>query len=319
MWLWILLLVGGFLALVWSADVFVKASGALARNLGVSDLIIGLTFVSIGTSAPEILVAIVASFDSPSIAIGNAIGSNIANMGLVLGATALVVPLPFAKRVLRSEIPMLLIATALTAFCLANLYVGRVDGFLLIGLLSVIMYRLVKVSKASDHLPEEIEDELEEIPDISTARASLRLIVGLVVLLGSAHVIVHSAQEIARLLGVSEMIIGLTIVAAGTSLPELAATMVAAVQGRYSIAIGNVIGSNVLNILVVLAIPAFLHPSAVSALFFWQDFGVMFLLTLLLALFAYGFGANKVITRFEGGVFLAAYVGYLTLLYVQST
>ena len=318
-WLWVVLLVVGFVVLVVSASYFVDAAKISAHYLGVSELIIGLTAVSIGTSAPEILVAVMDSYtESPDVAIGNAIGSNIANIGLVLGLTAIVVPLPFEERVLRSELPMLLVATCITAFCLANLRVGPIDGIILLAFLGYILYRLVRDTRTTGELPEEIESEVEDLERMSPLRSWVQLVIGLIFLLIAAKVIVSSAEYIARTIGVSEMIIGLTVVAAGTSLPELAATMAAALRRSPEIAIGNIVGSNILNILAVLSVPALLNPSAITPIDFWRDFGVMFILTMLLALFANGIGAKKIITRSEGVIFLASYCCYILLVYWQD-
>ena len=317
--MWLILLVVGFFALVVSASYFVDAAKATAHYLGVSELIIGLTVVSVGTSAPEILIAVTDSLTMyPDVAIGNAIGSNIANIGLILGITALVVPLQLEQRMLRSDLPMLMAATALTAFCLANLYVGRIDGVLLIALLSFILYRLMKEAKTGGGIPEEIQSEIQSLGRMSKRRAWIQLIIALIFLLVAAQVVVLSAELLAKGFGVSEMIIGLTVVALGTSLPELAATLSAALRGSPSIAIGNIVGSNILNILAVLSVPALLHPTTISAIDFWRDFGVMVLLTLLLALFASGIGAKKVISRAEGALLLTAYFGYIALLFWQD-
>lgn len=316
----ILLLVVGFIALVWSADIFVEAAAALARNLGVSELVIGLTVVSIGTSAPEILVAVMDSYTTaPEIAIGNAIGSNIANMGLVLGVTALFVPLPYGKRIQKSEFPLLFTATVLAAICLANLEVGRLDGFLFLALFAFILYRFVISSGRSKQFSEEIEHQLQGIPDMSVAKSIFRSIISLIILLVSARLIVIAAEGIASRLEVNEMIIGLTVVACGTSLPELAVTLRAALKGGHAIAIGNIIGSNILNLLVVLAVPAILHPSAITLMEYGRDFGLMFGLTVLLGLFVYVSNRKETINRIHGAIFLILYISYITLLTTQTT
>ena len=307
----ILLLVVGFIALVWSADIFVEAAAALARNLGVSELVIGLTVVSIGTSAPEILVAVMDSYTTaPEIAIGNAIGSNIANMGLVLGVTALFVPLPYGKRIQKSEFPLLITA---------NLEVGRLDGLLFLALFAFILYRFVISSGRSKQFSEEIEHQLQGIPEMSVGKSILRSTVSLIILLVSARLIVIAAEGIATKLEVNEMIIGLTVVACGTSLPELAVTLRAALKGGHAIAIGNIIGSNILNLLVVLAVPAILHPSAITLMEYGRDFGVMFGLTVILGLFIYVSNRNDTISRIHGAVFLILYISYITLLTTQTT
>lgn len=306
--------------LVWSADLFVEATAALARNLGVSDLVIGLTAVSIGTSAPEIMVALSASVTGyPDIAIGNAIGSNIANMGLVLGLTAMVVPLPYDKSILRSEIPMLLIATTLGAICLFDLSLGVVDGVLFLCLFGIIMVRMARTSMKSDHLPKELERALSDIPEMKTTRAVLQTVFGLILLLVSSEwLIVAPAVNLAEEFQVPEIIVSLTIVAGGTSLPELAVTLRAAIKGGYGIAIGNIVGSNMLNLLVVLSVPALLHPTTFGRIVYWQDYGIMFVLTMFISLFAYAVGAKKVITRFEGGLLLLTYIAYIVWLYTTS-
>lgn len=320
MWVPLLLLIFGFIALVWSADRFLSGAAACATNLGVSKMLIGLTVVSIGTSAPEIMVAIFAAIeDNPLLAVGNAIGSNIANIGLVLGITALVAPLPFSRTVRRSELPWLLGATALAIALLFDLYLSMTDGLLLLAGLGAIMYRLVRGQAHNDaDLSASLAEELDEMPDMTTLQATAWLGLGLIILLISAQVLVYSASWIARELGVSDMIIGLTIVAVGTSLPELAATIGSAVKGHPDIAIGNVVGSNILNILAVLAVPGLLSGAAIESVALWRDCGMMLALTVMLALFAYAINSRPVITRFEGAVMLLFWVGYNTLLVQQA-
>lgn len=311
-----LTLIIGFIALGWSADRFVNASAAAAKNLGVSKIVIGLTAIAVGTSAPEIMVGIQSSLkDLGQIAIGNAIGSNIANMGLVLGITALVSPLPFADNTLKHEMPWLIGATLLTLVCLFNLYLGVLDGLLLLGGLGAILYLLARKNRAT---PEELDAELAELPDMSSLKSLAWFVVGLIVLLASAHVLVEAAEAVAVEFGVSELVIGLTIIAVGTSLPELSVTVAAARQGHPELAIGNVVGSNILNILAVLAIPALLDPQRIGVEVLWRDYGMMFALTALLVLLAFAIGSRKVITRFEGLVLLAAWIGYTFILYHQG-
>ncbi len=318
MWVPLLLLIFGFIALVWSADRFLSGAAACAGNLGVSKMLIGLTVVSVGTSAPEILVAMFAAIDgNPLLAVGNAIGSNIANIGLVLGITALVAPLPFSATVRRKELPWLLAATALTIFLLFDLTLSGFDGFVLLLGLALIMYRLMR-GQDEDDLSASLQEELEELPEMTTPQAVAWLGLGLIILLISAQVLVYAATWIAQALGVSEMIIGLTIVAVGTSLPELAATIGSAVKGHPDIAIGNVVGSNILNILAVLAVPGLLGGATIDAVSLWRDCGMMLALTLMLALFAYGINSQAVITRFEGAVFLLFWIGYNTVLVQQA-
>jgi cation:H+ antiporter len=320
MWVPLLLLIFGFIALVWSADRFLSGAAAWATNLGVSKMLIGLTVVSLGTSAPEIFVSFFAAIDDNSLlAVGNAIGSNIANIGLVLGVTALVAPLPFSKPVRQAELPWLLGATVLALVLLFDRYLSMLDGFILLAGLTAILWRLVVAQKtATAEVSASLQEELDELPEMTTSQAAAWLVVGLVVLLVSAQILVYAATQIAVRLGVSEMIIGLTVVAIGTSLPELAATIGSAVKGHPDIAIGNVVGSNILNILAVLAVPAIVSPVAIDFVALWRDGGMMLALTLMLALFAYGINSRPVITRFEGAVMLLAWIGYNVLLIQQA-
>lgn len=310
-------LVLGFCALIWSADRFVNASAAAAKNLGVSKVVIGLTFVAVGTSAPEIMVGIQACLKGTGeLAIGNAIGSNIANIGLVLGVTALVRELPFRRTTLKREIPWLIGATLLALACLFNRYLGMLDGVALLAGLGFLLYRLKAGSGGS--LPEALQSELDELPDLSSVKALIWFLLGLAVLLLSAQALVVAASEVAVRFNVSPVVIGLTIVAVGTSLPELSVTITAALRGHADMAIGNVVGSNILNILAVLAIPALMAPQSIGITVLWRDYGMMVALTALLTLFAYGIGSRKVITRFEGIVLVAAWIGFTYLAYHQD-
>ena len=309
-------LIIGFSALIWSADRFVHASAAAAKNLGVSKIVIGLTFVAVGTSAPEIVVGLQDSLGGRGqLAIGNAIGSNIANIGLVLGITALVRPLPFATTTLRREIPWLIGATALALFCLIDRYLGVFDGLVLLGGLAFLLYRLARIGRRAGELPDNIQSELDELPDMTMVIAGLWFLAALVVLLVSAHLVVEGAREVALRFGVSEVVVGLTVVAVGTSLPELSVTVTAVLRGHADMAIGNVVGSNILNILAVLAVPALLAPQEIEVAVLWRDYGLMVAMTALLILFAYGIGSRKIITRFEGGVLVTGWVGYTYLIY----
>ncbi|MGD8417611.1 MAG: calcium/sodium antiporter [Pseudomonadales bacterium] len=320
MWFLILTLILGFIALVWSADKFLSGAASTANHLGVSKMLIGLTVVSVGTSAPEILVSTAASIEGKGLlAIGNAIGSNIANIGLVLGITAIIAPLPFSQTVLKAELPWLLGATFLALILMFDLYLSPIDGILLLSGLGLILWRLVRNQQhAGADVSESIKEELDELQHMPRGQAFFWLIAGLLVLLVSAEVLVWSATQIAEALGVSELIIGLTIVAVGTSLPELAATVGSAIKGHSDIAIGNVVGSNILNILAVLAIPGLIGGTEIDIVALWRDCGMMLALTLLLALFAYAIGSQAVITRFEGLVMLAGWVGYNLLLVNQA-
>lgn len=310
-------LVAGFCALIWSADRFVNASAAAAKNLGVPKVVIGLTFIAVGTSAPEIIVGIQACLaGTGELAIGNAIGSNICNIGLVLGVTALLRELPFAEPTLKREMPWMIGATLLALICLFNYRLGVFDGLALLAGLGYLLYRLKSSGRGS--LPEALRNELDELADMPMFKAAGWFLAGLIVLLLSADVLVTAASEVARRFQVSPVVVGLTIIAVGTSLPELSVTVTAALRGHADMAIGNVVGSNILNILAVLAIPALLQPQAIEPGILWRDYGTMLALTALLVLFAYGIGSRKVITRFEGVVLVMAWIGYTWLVYHQD-
>lgn len=319
MWVNLLLMVVGFAALIWSADKFLSGAAATATNLGVSNIVIGLTVVSLGTSAPEIVVALIAALeDNAVLAIGNAIGSNIANIGLVLGITAIIAPLPFSQNVLRRELPWLLGATVLAIVLIFDRELNLLDGLILLTGLAYILWQLLRSEKDNDPAESALASELEELPKMKQRVALFWLVIGLTVLLAAAQLLVYAATEIALALGVSSMIIGLTIVAIGTSLPELAATIGSAMKGQPDIAIGNIVGSNILNILAVLAVPGMISATTLDFSALWRDSGMMLALTLMLALFAYGLNSRAVITRFEGIVMLLAWIGYNLLLAQQA-
>ncbi len=319
MWVPVVALILGFVTLVWAADRFLSGAASTASHLGVSKMLIGLTVVAVGTSAPEILVSLAAAIENnPMLAVGNAIGSNIANIGLVLGVTAIIAPLPFSQTVLRAELPWLLGATFLALVLLFDLELSGLDGMLLLSALGFILYRLVRnQTTAPSELSDSITEELDDFPEMTRSSALWWLIIGLLVLLASAELLVWAASSIADRLGVDDIIVGLTIVAVGTSLPELAATVGSAVKGHSDIAIGNVVGSNILNILAVLAVPGLVNPTFIENVSLWRDCGMMLALTMLLALFAYAVNSRPVITRFEGAVMLLAWIGYNLLLVHQ--
>ena len=319
MWVNLLLMIVGFAVLIWSADRFLSGAAATATNLGVSNIVIGLTVVSLGTSAPEIVVAVIAALEgNPILAVGNAIGSNIANIGLVLGITAIVAPLSFSQNVLRRELPWLLGATVLAIILIFDRELDFTDGLFLLAGLAYILWQLLRSERDADPADSALASELEELPEMKQSTALFWLFAGLAALLAAAQLLVYAATQIAVDLGISSMIIGLTIVAIGTSLPELAATVGAAMKGHSDIAIGNIVGSNILNILAVLAIPGMITATSLDFSALWRDSGMMLALTLMLALFAYGLNSRAVITRFEGLVMLLAWIGYNLLLIQQA-
>ena len=264
----------GFAGLVWSADRFVDGSASIARAAGLSPLIIGLTIVSFGTSAPEILVSINAALEGAGdLAIGNALGSNLANIGLVLGATVMLARLPIQKHILMHEIPILAAVTALGGYVLWDARVDLLDGALLLLTIIPVMAYLIIVKK-KDLNPAEQNAE-EDIPNMSPKAAWLWFSIGLILLIISSKILVWGATATATLFGVSPLIIGLTVVAVGTSLPELAASIMSAMRGHHDIALGNVIGSNIFNLLAVMSVPAFISPLMMDPNVFSRDYVAM--------------------------------------------
>ena len=324
----ILAIIIGFIGLIWSADRFVTGAAGIARNLGMAPITIGLTVVALGTSAPEILVAVSAALeDASELAVGNAIGSNLANVGMVLGITALVAPIPIRFGLLKREFPLLIGATLGAGLLLYDNELSVIDGLLLLTGLAAIFYYLVTCQA---HLPnEEQEADLEQIPDISNRSAWKLFFIGLVLLMISSHVLVAGAKDIASALGVSELVIGLTVVAIGTSLPELAATVASALKGHHDIALGNIVGSNLFNLLAVMSMPALINPPTLDSEVFTRDYAAMTAITLLLAAIAlcHKLWANRhmdsptsgcttsTIGRLEGLLLLLAYGLYFTVLF----
>jgi len=308
-----LFILAGLALLIGGADRFVVGAANIARALDISPLVIGLTIVGVATSAPEVLVGSVAALDGKtSLAIGNAIGSNIANIGLVLGCTALVCPLLVKSLTLRREFLLMCAAIGIATLLLLDNYLSRLDGAILVLCLVAAMWRIIhmaKTSSKSDPLAEEFKQELELEQTSSIAKSSLLLVVGLVLLLGGAELLVRGAVAIAEEFGVSDLVIGLTIVAIGTSLPELAAAIMSVIKNEADIAIGNVIGSNLFNMLMVLGVPALIHPAEVSPDVLLRDLPVMILLTLAMGwrIFVHGHGKFN---RIEGGFLFICFIGY---------
>jgi cation:H+ antiporter len=314
-------ILAGLALLVWSSDRFVEGSSALAFNLGVSPLVIGLTVVGFGTSAPEMLVAIFAAVEgNPSLAIGNAIGSNIANIALILGVTALIMPMVVHSRILRLEIPILVGVSIFALLLLIDNHLSALDGALLLVTLLTILTWLVRDaigSKKRDVLAAEMYDE---VPQRMALKAALFwFAVGLIVLLASARLLVWGAVAIAQTMGISDLVIGMSIVAIGTSLPELAASITSTLRNEPDLAIGNVIGSNMFNLLAVLAIPGLISPTALPAQVLTRDYPVMLGLTVALFVMAFHFrNDRRRINRVEGGLLLTAFLGYQGLLFYTA-
>ncbi|MDZ7596825.1 MAG: calcium/sodium antiporter [Desulfobacterales bacterium] len=302
----------GLALLVWSADRFVEGAAATARHFGMPPLLIGMVIVGFGTSAPEMVVsALAASQGNPGIALGNAYGSNITNIALILGITALISPIAVHSQVLRKELPILTVITALAAWQLWDGEISRIEAIVLLGVFVGLMVWTIwqGMHKKADAFGNEMEKELA-VDAIPIRRAIFWLVVGLVLLIVSSRILVWGAVEIAHGFGVSDLIIGLTIVAVGTSLPELASSVIAARKGEHDIALGNILGSNLFNTLAVVGIAGTIHPMAVGPEVFSRDILVMAVLTVSLFVFGYGFRGPGRINRFEGGALLACYVGY---------
>jgi cation:H+ antiporter len=306
----------GLVLLVWSADRFVEGSASIARHFGMPPLLIGMVIVGFGTSAPEMVVsALAASQGNPGIALGNAYGSNITNIALILGLTALISPIAVHSQVLRKELPILTAITALAAWQLWDANITRIDAFILLGVFIVLMAWTIlqATQKKADAFGSEIEQELE-IRTMPIFQAIIWLIVGLVLLIVSSRILVWGAVEIAHGYGVNDLIIGLTIVAVGTSLPEMASSIIAARKGEHDIALGNILGSNLFNTLAVVGIAGTIRPLTVGPEVFSRDIMVMAALTVSLFIFGYGFRGPGRINRFEGVALLVCYAGYTAYL-----
>ena len=316
----ILLIVAGLALLVWGADRFVHGAAATARNLGIAPLLIGLTIVAFATSAPEIMVAVNASLrGEPDLAIGNAIGSNIANIGLVLGCVALIRPIKLASATLQREMPALLAVSLFTVSLFLDSHLSRIDGLALLTGLVIVMVWLTRLglrSSASDPMQADYEAEIPK--NVETRVALFWLAVGLAMLLGGAELLVDGAIEVARDLGVSDMVIGVTIIAIGTSLPELTVSLVSALKGEYDLAIGNIVGSNIFNLLAVIGIAAAIQPAALAPSVLSLHIFVMVAFTLVLFCMTYDQDGKNSINRLEGAALFTAFVGYISYVTVQN-
>ena len=311
----------GLALLVWGSDRFVHGASATARNLGVSPLIIGLTIVGVGTSAPEALVSVTAALNgNPGIAIGNALGSNIANIGLVLGITALVRGVTVRSKIFRLEFPIMFGVIGLAWLLLSDGTLDESDGLILsLAFLLLLLFMTVIAVRARRWDPLQREFTREIPVDVGTAMALLWFVIGLAALLIGSKIIVWGAVSIARSLEVSDLLIGLTVIAVGTSLPELAASITSVLKNEPDIAVGNVIGSNMFNVLPVLALPGLIAPTPVPPEALQRDFPVMLTLSVALVVMAWGFRGSGRIARWEGGVLLLAFFCYQGLLYVSAS
>ena len=308
-------ILAGLSLLVYGADRFVDGAANIARYLGMPPLLIGLTIVGMATSAPEILVGVVAALEGKTeIAIGNAIGSNIANIGLVLGFTVMLMPVTIASQTLKREFLIMGLAILLAVALMWDQNLSPLNAvFLLVGLVAAILSVIVlsKKSAKTDPLLSEFESELsEKSPEKSDVGKSIFLFfLGLGLLLGGAYLLVECAVLVAKHFGLSDLVIGLTIIAIGTSLPELAASITAVKKDEADIAIGNVIGSNMFNMLAVIGIPGMIHATDFDIIVLHRDFPVMIGMTLLMGYMVFIRGAGK-FDRVEGSVLFLAFIAY---------
>jgi cation:H+ antiporter len=311
---------GGLIMLVWSADRFVEGSSAVARYAGMPPLLIGMLIVGFGTSAPEMVVSAMAALQgNPGLALGNAYGSNIANIALILGLTAVISPIAFSSRVLAFELPILFGVTLIAGFLLLDGELTKTDGLILLLIFGALMtWTIVQgIRRRSDNLDIEMESKLKA-STLSLKGALFALIVGFLLLVASSRILVWGAVEIAQKLGISDLIIGLTIVALGTSLPEMASSLVAVRRKEHDIAVGNVIGSNLFNTLAVVGIAGAIHPMTISRDILSRDFLFMMVLTISLFAIGYGFRRPGRINRYEGAILLVAYIGYMAFLIASA-
>lgn len=309
----ILAVIFGLLFLALSSDRFIDGAAVTAKRLGVSPLLIGMVIIGFGTSVPELIVsAIAAAQGNPALAVGNAFGSNIANIGLILGLIAVVAPIRFQSGILRNELPLLTLITLITGVLLWNLEISRINGIVMLLLFAATMTWTIRASlkQPEDEIAKELEQELGA-KEMTLPRAVVTMTAGLLVLMISSRALVWGAVEIARALGVSDLIIGLSVVALGTSLPELAAGFASVRKGEHELAVGNVVGSNLFNTLAVVGLAGVIHPLKVTADVFNRDLLTVLLLTLSLFAVGYSHKGHGRINRIEGALLLAAYAAYI--------
>ena len=315
---YLLAVVLGFALLVWSADRFVDGAASTAKHLGMPSLLIGILIVGFGTSAPEMVVSAIAAYEgNPGLALGNAIGSNIVNIALILGITAIVAPIAVNSKIVKKEIPLLLLIVLFTGYLLLDNTLTLFEGVILLaGFFALVLWSVFAAFRSrGDSFEDQMDIELNE--DIMSLKVGIMwLVFGLILLIASSRLLVWGAVGVANSFGVSDLIIGLTIVALGTSLPELAASVMAARKGEHDIAIGNVVGSNMFNLLAVIGIAVIIAPmNSIPLEVLQRDWIVMLLLTIALFVMAYGFrGRDGRINRVEGTILILCYVAYNTYL-----
>ncbi len=305
----------GLIGLVYSADKFVEGASNLARNLGMSAILVGIIIVGIGTSAPEILVSSSAALEGSDLALGNAIGSNISNIGLIIGLTALFVPLTVRRELLKKEFALLIAVTFLGIYLLSDGNLVRLDAFFFLISLAFVMYFFIMNAKHGKH-NEPVEEESEIT--MTMGKSVLYTVLGMAALIGFSKLLVFGAVSLAKAMGVDDIIIGLTIVSVGTSLPELSACIAAARQKQADLAIGNIVGSNIFNILAVLSASGFIYPMEVKQEMLVRDLPLMGILTIGFLLVSFSPKGDGKINRVDGFLFLTIFVLYITSLVLEE-
>lgn len=309
----IIALVSGFVLLIWSADEFTNNGAKIANIFKISPLIIGLLIFGFGTSAPEMLVSGLAAYEGhPELSIGNAFGSNIFNIALVLGITTIILPIKVKQDILKKEWLYLMASTLVAGILIWDGHLSIADGLILLGLLAVFLIYTFVASKTGDH--QEFDNLGIEVKQDQVKKVWLMLTISFVVLLVSAKLVVWGGTELAALFGVSDLLIGLTVVALGTSLPELAVSISSALKKQHEMVVGNIIGSNLFNTVGVLAIPSLIIPFDVPMEVINRDYPFMIGLTILLFVFSYKFKKEGIISRLEGVLLLVVLAIYLYIL-----
>tara|TARA_R110001606_G_scaffold170438_1_gene315869 strand:+ start:22741 stop:23709 length:969 start_codon:yes stop_codon:yes gene_type:complete len=310
----------GLVVLLWSADRFVDGAAVMARHYGMPPLLIGMLVIGFGTSAPEIVVSGLASWQgNPGLALGNGFGSNIANIALILGFTAVLSPIAVHSQVLKKELPLLVVATLVVGYLMLDLEISRLDGWLmLLAFVFIIGFAIYQALRKTndDSFIAEVEAELAE-KEMPISKAIIWVVFGLILLTVSSRFLVWGAINVAEFFNVSDLVIGLTVIALGTSLPELAASISAVRKNEHDLAIGNVIGSNLFNTLVVIGLAGTIHPMQVENFVLYRDWVVMLTLTLSLFILGYGVLGRRRINRLEGGLLLVIYFAYGFYLYIS--
>ena len=312
-------IIAGLVLLAWGADRVVLGAGVTARQLGIPPLLIGLTVLGFATSLPEVLVAVAAALSgSPNLAVANALGSNIANIGMVTAIAAIISPLSVRSPSIRSELPVMLAVSVSPVLLFPDQFLSRLDGLLLLSGLVIFIWWVLRVGRRSRGKDPIEAEYAAEIPgDITLGRAVLAIVVGLAALAVGSEALVWGSQNLARALGISDLLIGLTIVAIGTSLPELAVSIVSARKGEHGLALGNVIGSNTFNTLAVLGVAGVLSPAALDPDAVLLHLPVMLAFTLVFFFFAYNDGDTVEVSRGAGWMLLSGFLVYLVYLVVS--